>query len=352
VAVPFNLERLEVTGAPVPVLVGVLQNASEGDAEFAFSQNGTFVFQPGGVEGETGSPRTLVWVDRNGTETPLPAPPRPYDDPRLSPDGQRVVLRLAEATSDVWVYDIARSTLARLTFEGWARFPLWTPDGKRIVYGSRKPEATGLYWKSADGSGPEEPLLKTETEAFPSSISPDGKTLAFVQADPDTVRDIWILPLDGERKPKPFLQTGFHEHSPMFSPDGRWLAYSSDESGRHEIYVQEFPGPGGKWLISSEGGTAPVWSRNGQELFYSNATRVMVVDITTQPAFRAGTPRMLFNGPDYLSISFTRADYDVSPDGQRFLMVKQSEEQGAVQAQIHVLLNWFEELKRLVPTDN
>jgi hypothetical protein len=206
----------------------------------------------------------------------------------------------------------------------------------------------GILWKFADGSGSEETLLPTEIVPNPTSVSTDGRVLVFSRADPKSGNDIWALPLDGERKPVPYLQSRFAEMAPILSPDGRWIAYFSDESGRSEVYVQPFPGPGGKWLISSEGGSNPVWARNGRELFYRNVTRMMAVDITTDPAFRAGTPRMLFDGPQYRDAA-GRADFDVSPDGQRFLMLKEAEQQPGALTQLHVVLNWFEELKRRVP---
>jgi Tol biopolymer transport system component len=180
--------------------------------------------------------------------------------------------------------------------------------------------------------------------------------LAFFEVNPTTQRDIWVLrmgdPSAGSgqvRKAQPFLRTRFDEAVPRFSPDGRWMAYISDESGRYEIYVQPYPGPGGKWQISTEGGTEPAWNPNGRELFYRSGNKVMAVDIATQPGFVAGTPRMLFEGR-YRSAPFPIANYDVSPDGQRFLMVKPSEQEQAVPTQINVVLNWFEELKQKVPT--
>jgi serine/threonine-protein kinase len=365
-AVPFDPVRLEVMGTPAPVIEGVTAaTGASGAAQFSFSSLGSLAYVPGGSAGQT--EMTLVWVDRKGAEQPLPAPPRAYDDPRLSPDGQQVAL-IEGSTNDVWVYDIPRATLARLTFEGTSDFPLWTPDGKRIVFVSTKAGVAGLYWKPADGSGPEERLTTSEVLPQPSSVSPDGKTLAFNEVRPNTGHDIWVLSLEGTpsraaesegdprqagaegRKPKLFLQAPFGQFAPMFSPDGRWLAYHSMESGRGEIYVQPFPGPGGKWLISSEGGDAPVWARNGRELFYRNGEKMMVVDITTQPGFRAGTPRMLFERSGYRN-DMVRADFDVSPDGQRFLVLKAKEQpQAAAATQIHVVLNWFEELKRRVPS--
>ena len=180
------------------------------------------------------------------------------------------------------------------------------------------------------------------------SWSPDGQLLAFVEVNPTTGYDIWVLRLS-DRKAQPFLRTPFNETAPRFSPDGHWLAYISDESGRYEIYVQPYPGPGGKWQISTEGGTEPVWNRNGRELFYRSGDKMMAVDIATQPAFTAGKPRMLFEGP-YVPTPVTIPNYDVSPDGQRFLMLKPSEQAQAAPTQINVVLNWFEELKQKVPT--
>ena len=348
-AAPFDAARLEVLGTPSPVAEGVMSaTANTGAGEFSFSSLGSLVYVPGGSQaGE----RTLVWVDRRGTETPLPAPPRGYDDLSLSPDGRQVAVQIADPPpGSVWIYDIPRGTSARLTFEGTTNLPSWTPEGKRIVYAVIRPGANGigLSWKPADGSGAEERLMTSEFPPGASSVSSDGKEVAFYGPGPSTGNDIWILPLQEERKPRPFLQTPFSEVAPAFSPDGRWLAYTSNESGRNEIYVQPYPGPGGKWLISTDGGTEPVWSRNGRELFYRNGDKLMAVDIQTQPAFKAGTPRMLFERPGYQV--GTRPDYDVAPDGQRFLMIKHTEQQQSALTQIHVVLNWFEELKRRVPT--
>ena len=180
------------------------------------------------------------------------------------------------------------------------------------------------------------------------SWSPDGQLLAFMEVNPATQRDIWVLRM-GNHKAEPFLKTKFDESVPRFSPDGNWLAYISNESGRYEIYVQAYPGPGGKWQISTEGGTEPAWNRNGRELFYRNGDKMMAVDIVTQPSFAAGKPRMLFEGQYFANDwPLIGAAYDVSPDGQRFLMVKASE-QAASASQINVVLNWFEELKLKVP---
>jgi Tol biopolymer transport system component len=219
---------------------------------------------------------------------------------------------------------------------------------------SNKEGPYNIFWQLANGSGGLERLTTSDLVQTPNSWSSDGQLLAFHENDPTTQRDIWVLrmgdPSSGSgqvRQAQPFLRTRFDEASPRFSPDGQWLAYASDESGRREIYVQSYPGPGGKWQISTEGGTEPVWNPNGRELFYRSGDKMMAVDIATQPSFTAGKPRVLFEG-QYAPTPATLPNYDVSPDGQRFLMLKPVEQ---VQAptQINVVLNWFEELKQKVP---
>ena len=345
-AAPFDLDQLQLTGPPAVVLEGIAIYIRElGQTAFSVSESGSLVYIPGGL-----SQRTLVWVDRQGAVEPLAAPPRVYDDPRLSPDGQRLAVQIGpEGNSDIWIYDIPRGTLTRLTFEG-GDIPRWMPDGKRVAFGSRRaggPE--NLFWKAADGSGPAEQLTESERRQLPSSWSPDGQVLAFGELHPTTGYEIWVLPLQGERKPRPFLQTQFSERAPVFSPDGHWLAYTSNESGRSEVYVQPYPGPGGKWQISNEGGNEPLWAKNGRELFYRDGDKMMAVPVTTQPTFRAGAPTLLFEGQYHNDFNWSPPNYDVTPDGQRFLMIQPGEQEAATQ--INVVLNWFEELKRLAPTD-
>ncbi len=343
-AVPFDPAQLEVMGTPAPVVEGIrsdpLGGTPSGVAHFSFSSRGSLVYLPDPAQGQP--ERTLVWVDRKGAVQPLAAPLQPYDDPSLSPDGQKVAV---EVRSDVWVYDIPRTTLTPLNFKGTNGFPLWTPDGKRLAFLLSKDGPENLFWKPADGSSGEERLTTSEFDQSPESWSPDGKVLAFTETHPTTGQDIWVLSLEGERKPQPWLQTRFNERSARFSPDGRWLAYQSGESGRQEVYVQPFPGPGGKRQVSTLGGFEPRWARNGRELFYRNSNNMMVVDVTTTPAFTTSNPRLLFEGR-FIPGAKT---YDVAPGGQRFLVVRPSEQE-ITATQIHVVLNWFEELKRLVPT--
>jgi Tol biopolymer transport system component len=334
-AVPFDLRNLAVTGTAVPVVEGVLP------LQYSFSSTGSLVYSPGSIQT---AQLKLVWVDRKGAEQPVPAPAHIYVMPRVSPDGQRVAAGIEEEGNQIWLYDFARDTLTRLTFEGASNtVTVWTPDGKRIVF---KGAASRLFWQAADGSGAVEPLTNESLAPnnFPGGWSPDGQTLVFVEQAPSFA--IWLLPLK-DRKPQPFGQSRSDETAPRFSPDGHWIAYRSNESGRNEVYIRPYPGPGGKWQISTEGGTEPVWNPKGGELFYRNGSKMMAVDVVTQPTLSAGKPRMLFEGAYVLSPR-SSANYDVSPDGQRFLMVEASE-QGQAPAQINVVLNWFEELKRRVP---
>jgi Tol biopolymer transport system component/predicted Ser/Thr protein kinase len=346
VAVPFDLKRLEVTGSPVSILEGVSMNPAFGWAQFSASADGSLAYVPGG---SSVSERTLHWVDRKGTARPLPAPPRAYLSSRLSPDGQR--LAVGSEVTGVWLYDLARGTLTRLTETfGALSLPIWTPDGKHVTFRSMVSSSLNLHWMPADGSRAAERLTTSENMQSPGSWSPDGQVLAFSENDPTTGWDVWVLKLEGERKPRPFLQTPFNEGAPMFSPDGRWLAYQSDESGRQEIYVRPFPGPGGRSQISTEGGTEPMWARNGRELFYRSGDKMMAAAIETKPVFAATKPKLLFEGHyerGFFSASF-QPNYDVSPDGQRFLMIKASEQESAV-TQVNVVLNWSDEVRRLAP---
>jgi Tol biopolymer transport system component len=234
------------------------------------------------------------------------------------------------------------------TFEGANGNPSWTPDGKRIVFQSGQ---NILFWQLADGSGGREPLTSSKLPQSgdswsPDSWSPDGQLLAFTELNSTTGRDISVLRLN-DRTRQPFLRTASNESAPRFSPDGRWLLYVSDESGRYEVYAQPFPGPGGKRQISTEGGTEPLWNRNGSELFYRGGNKMMAVQITTRPNFAFGGPRILFDAHQYMPptgpYSYPFPNYDVSPDGQRFLMITKESK-----PQINVVVNWFEELNRRV----
>ena len=354
-AVPFDLARLAVTGGPVPVVEGVGHNGTiTGAAHASFSDSGSLLYVPAtSLEGASGS-RELVWVDREGAASPVTETFGDWETPRLSPDGQRLAVRRTDETGQqVWVLGLSRGTLTRLTFENGLR-PLWSPDGQTIFFGSNRAGGNfNIFSKLADGSGPAEQLT-TEVFRVPASITSDGKTLVLRQGgdsgSPNL--DIGILGLEGEGEPEMLLETSFNEHTPKLSPDDRWLAYVSNESDRDEVYVTGFP-PAGKWQISAEGGNEPMWSRDGRELFYRNGEKMMAVDVSAGPQ-SAGKPNLLFEGPYDLKEGSGASNYDVAPDGQGFVMIRTPERaQSSGQAQQIILVqNWFEELKRLVPTDN
>jgi len=301
------------------------------------SRAGSLIYIPGGV---TAADSALVWVDREAKVQTVTPSRRDYRIPNVSPDGRRVAVSIFSGGSfDVWVLDLNRDTLTRLTFRGGSS-PVWSPDGKRLAFDSSW-ERRNLYWKAADGSGPEERLTNSPHDQQAESWSPDGKSLVFREEDPANGPDLWVLPLEGDRKPRPFLQTRFAELFARISPDGRWLAYASDESGRFEVYVQPFPGPGGKSQASTDGGTEPAWA--GRELFYRNGDKMMAVEVTPGPSFVAAKPRMLFQGPFVRSVAGFRR-YDVAPDGKRFVMIQRPEVESGP-PQINVVLNWVEELR-------
>ena len=341
-AVPFDLASLKLRGTPVTVLPHLAAKQS-GAGEFVVAADGTlaYVDAPDGTFART---TTLVWVDRQGREEPLTAPARPYTQPRVSPDGTRVALAMAQGPdSDIWMWDLARRTLNQLTFapSGYF-FPVWTPDGRRLVFG--KPEGY-MFWQSADGTGAIE-ALGTGT-GLASGVTPDGTRVLYSPGG----RDLMMLTLD-TRRIESLLQTPSNERNGVVSPrDGRWLAYESDSSKRFEIYVRPFPDvSAGQWLISTAGGTRPLWAPNGQELFYvapDGALMAVRVDARGS-AWSAGSPAKVFEGPYATGAPSNGRNYDVSPDGKRFLMVKEPATQ-ATAPQIVVVQNWFEELKRLAP---
>jgi hypothetical protein len=347
-AVPFDLGNLQLTAPPAPVQQGVVATAAaSGGAEYDVADSGLFAYVPG----STGPPeRTLVWVDRQGAGKELPAPVNAYVTPRISPDGKLLAVQIFNAGSeDLWIYDFARNTLMRLTFSGGggSAAPLWTPDGKKVLHRSRVPTLS-FRTKLADGSGPDETLFSKELEdpnATPFSVSPDGRTLLFGRYCSAGFFGTYALSLEGTSKIQPFLQSTFNQTQAQFSPDGHWVAYVSNESGRDEIYVQPFPGPGGKWMISTEGGSYPLWARSGREIFFRNEDKMMSVPVETQPTFKAGTPHVLFEDRGYLGLG----NYDVAPDGQHFLMIKEKEAP-ASSKELGIVLHWTDELKRIVPS--
>jgi len=273
-----------------------------------------------------------------------------YESPRFSPDGRRVAVRIGDPEQNVWILELSRGTLTRLTFEDGLR-PLWSPDGQAIFFASTRYGIYNIFSKPADGSGPAQELVAAgPVQRYPAAITSDGSTLVFREGGGGENYNIGVVRLDGESDIQKVLDSPFNEHTPKLSPDDKWLAYVSNESGRDEIYVTRFP-TGGKWQISTEGGNEPMWSRDGRELFYRNGERMMAVDVSAG-ADKAGRPTLLFEGPFQLKIGPGASNYDVTPDGQGFVMIRTPEGATQLSGLTHVTLvqNWFQELERLAPT--
>ena len=341
-AVPFDLKTLEATGAPLQIAEAVSSYDSDGRALYAIGPSGTLVY----VESKSeSSARSLVWVTREGKVEPTGIEGRPFEHPRLSSDGTRVALTVRDVNADVWTADIARRAMTRLTSEpGEDESPVWTPDGQYVTYAATRanqPRAT--YRKLADNSGAEEQLFVTKTHQHLSGWTPDGKQLISEEVDPTFGLYVGTL---GDKNVKPYLQTAFAEAAAQVSPDGKWIVYSSNESGRTEVYVQAYPGPGGRVAISVNGGTEPRWAPNGREIFYREGDRMMMVPVEYTPALKAGQPKLLFEGR-FTRIGWATANYDVSRDGRRFLMIKG--EDAVLPTELRLVTNWAEELRRLVP---
>jgi serine/threonine-protein kinase len=364
-AVRFDRVKLEVLSDPVPVVEQVMTSAT-GAAEFSLSRQGALVYVPGGL---TGATRSLVWVDRQGHEDPLKAAPlRAYFYPRLSPDGTKVALDIRDQENDIWIWDLKRQTLMRLTdAPALDTFPVWTPDSRDVIFSSTRAGIQNLFWQAADNTGTAKRLTTSPNPQHPTSMSTDG-TLVVQEVMPKAGGNLRVLrmgdpgrpgaspstPLVGDpRETEPLLQATFTEDKDNgeISPDGHWLAYQSNEAGQFEIFVRPFPNvDSAHWTIATSG-TKPLWARSGRELFYLDGTNAVTsVPIQTTPSFTHGTPTKLFDGRYYSSTPNGRT-YDVSLDGQQFLMIKDNVagDQTSTPTSIVVVLNWFEELKARVP---
>jgi serine/threonine-protein kinase len=355
-AIAFDLNRLETHGTSVPVLQR-LATKNSGTADFDVATDGTLVYvdAPGNFAANA---RTLVWVDRSGSEEPVAAPPRAYMQPRLSPDSTRIAVFSLDQESDLWIWDVRRTRLTRLTLDpGQDWHPVWTPDSRRIVFSSdRGGGHFNLWWQAADGTGDAERLTTNSNVQFATGITPDGTAALFHQATPTMGLDLLQVALDGTHRVTPLMQTRFDERNGIVSPDGRWLAYQSDSSGPAEIYVQPFPNVdgGGQRQVSTAGGSQPLWSKNGKELFYvgANGTLMGVAVEASRTIWNNGIPTKLLDAR-YLTAGGTTGarTYDVSPDGKRFLMIKgPATDTGATPPALILVQHWDEELKRLVPT--
>ena len=343
-AVPFDLDQLEIGGGPVPLVEDVSRAIATGGANFDISRDGTLVYLPG-----TGyTRRTLVWVDREGREESIAAEPRHYTRARISPDGTRAVLDLLDEERDLWVWDFARETLTRVTFDpGSDGSSVWMPDGGTVVFSSNRDGVWNLYRRAVDGTGAVERLSESDVRHYPLTFTSDGTRLVLGEVSEAGSVDFAVLILDGEPRVEPLLETDFDVTNAHLSSDGRWLAYQSNVSGVFEVYVRPFPDvDSGRWQISSGGGTYPLWGADGHELFFRTFNGLMRVAIETEPTFLPGKPGDFIKSDAYYMNPFARS-FDISPDGQRFLMIKEdagsdADDPYAGTTRLIVVQNWFE----------
>ena len=354
-ALPFELDRLEVTGAPVPVVEGIAGASAEGTAHYDVSDNGLLAYLTGEGPAEASE---LVWVDPTGAHERLWAELGIFGNPRLSPDGTRLSLTvLRDNNWDVWIFDLARTVATRLTFdEGYEADQVWSPDGQWIAYASNKGGPVSIYRKRVDGSGEAELVaaLPGRTDWYPQSWSSDGRFILATAAT--NANDIFVLPLDEGAKPEPYVATPFTEEYPDFSPDVRFVAYDSNESGRLEVYVRTFPKGEGKWQVSDGGGAQPRWSADGRHLFYRTGEGIDVVDVESAgDSFRAGRIRNLFKGNFHGGIQgitaagFVFPDYEPARDGSRFVMMMGESAKRPTENWVTLVTGWFQELDELAP---
>jgi Tol biopolymer transport system component len=340
-AQPFDSERLVLTGEAVPVAEQVQTQGTPPYGIFSASENGVLAYQGG-----SSSPgNQLVWFDRTGKKIGVLGDAAFYSDLEIAPDGKRASVSAPDQAGkgrDIWLYDLVRGLRTRFTFDSIDELEsIWSPDGSRVVFNSRRNGHLDLYQKASNGAGSDEVLFKDGLEKYPSSWSPDSRFILYYTLGGQS--DLTVLPLSGDRKPVPFLKTRFNERGGQFSPDGRWVVYYSDESGKNEIYVAPFPGPGGKWQISTAGGVYPRWRRDGTEIFFlAPDNKLMAAAVNGRgPSFEVGAVEPLF---ETHALNGFRFPYGVSADGQRFLINTFSEQDAS--APITIILNWAAGLKK------
>jgi eukaryotic-like serine/threonine-protein kinase len=363
-AVPFALQRLELAGGPVGIVADVMQAAyfrsqlsDTGAGQFAISKTGTLVYVAGGTAPPLA--RSVVRVDRSGRSVTLPIAPHPFATLRLSPDGERVALNTFGRERDVWVHSMRRGTISRLTSEERKGPPIWTPDGEHLTYSGATSAADALHSIRADGAGSPKEVVREAQDLVPAAWTPDARQLLYYRVPPLAIRVHDAAAHD----PPATIPAG--TGSAMvggadLSPDGRWIAYHVEESGRHQVYVQAYPAGAPRYQITAEGGMSPVWRRDGRELFYiledpaaapdqSTDVTMMVVQTVTTPAFTFSAPRALFTGS--YAVNRPARAYDVTADGRHFFLLAPRERPPDRITHIHVVQNWFAELRRLAPAD-
>ena len=333
--VGFDPKRLEIKGTPVPVIEGVNTGASNGDADFSVSNNGTLAFQPGTF---SSFHRNLVWMDRSGKATNITAETKPYATPALSPDGKRIALTLEGSSFDVWVYDLERDTFTKASFGGDDYRPGWSPDGKMLGYDSSKPGHQQVYVKHGIVQGDETVVTDGPEQKEFCGWTPDGREVIFARQSKDTGWDLYATDVEGAHKTRPLVVMPFNQTRASLSPDGKWLAYVSDESGEQEVFVQAMSDSSSRVQLSSDGGRSPRWTRSSDELLFVSKDRVMSVKFSRGGALNPSKPILLFEDKK------PWRDFDVAADG-RLVVARQADSNGAG-TQINVVLGWFDELKR------
>jgi Tol biopolymer transport system component len=348
-AVRFDAERLQVIGKPVPVLPGVAQKTSSGQwggFEYDVADDGTLVYVPAAAAALR---RDVIWVDRQGREEALTTEARAYQYPRFSPDGRFVAFDMRDQLNDVWTWDLERSTLTRVTVDRRSGGPaIWTHDGRGIIFGPDIAGEINLHVQDVSG-GPPRRLTEGPSNKFVDVLTSDGQTLIFSEVDPKTRSDLRMLRLTAGATPQDLVKTPFAEQNPHISPDGRWLAYQSDESGRIEVYVRPFPDVNhGRWQVSTQGGSRPLWGRDGRELFYLDASRRMtMVSVSQAGTLSFGRPVAMFETAQF-GLEGQQRNFDLAPDGKRFLMVKNLPPPSDVPP-LMLIQHWFEDLRAKVP---
>lgn len=347
----FDADKFEATGDPTRIADQIYYETLTSNAAFTVSQNGLLAYQTGF---NTDGRLNLEWRSRNGNRLGSLRDVRPYLKTRISPDGKRVAISMLDSKglSDIWLYEIGRDAWTRFTFsDGTDDNPVWSPDSKMIAYGSEGKGVLDIYLRPSGGNGTEEIILESSESKYPTDWSHDGKFIAYFSSpNGSNNSDIWILPMRtaGNKSERPFifLQTEFSESGAVFSPDGRWIAYQSNESGQSEIYIRPFPGPGGKWQVSTKGGTRPHWRGDGKELFFvAPDLKGMSVEIKTNDATVAvGFERPLFQFGSFIGFGITRGFYDVSSDGQKFLV--ETTQGDVFSVPVTLVVNWLDELKK------
>ena len=334
----FDPAKLAASGPAVPAVQDVLMHGGSGTAQYDISRNGTLIYVNGGKQA---SENTLLMAEHDAKPQPFPVKPNLYASPRFSPDGKMLALTVRLPDPDIWVYDLERGALRRITFApGVDELPIWSPDGKRIAYASNGRQEAFVV--PVDGSAQEQSLMKNDGHFHLQSWSPDGKLIAYEKLGSPGQYEIWMLPMEGDRKPYPYLATQFRVTQPAFSIDGKWLAYTSNESGRSEVYVQRFPGPGEKVQVSTDGGSNPVWSRDGKQLVYENTGTLWATEVMVNP-FRVGKSRVLYQGDIWNDSA--GPNYTLAPGGKRIVVVERAKDPDG--GNVKVVLNWNQELQNL-----